>query len=81
MDCVLLMVMMMMVLNVPHCCGIDIRYVSTGRTYHCCAHDSRGDSSHGQDWDDPGEPLILTPYIENNQILQGTVIGARPHTS
>ena len=47
---------------------IDIRYVSTGHNYHCCAH-SHGDGSG--DRDDPGEPLILTPYIENNQILKG----------
>ena len=69
MDCVLLMVMAM-VISMPHCLGIDIRYVSTGRTYHCCAH---GDRGHG-DSDDPGEPLILTPYIENNQILKGELM-------
>ena len=70
MGCVLLIVMAM-VLSMPHCHGIDIRYVSTGHTYHCCAH-SHGDGSG--DRDDPGEPLILTPYIENNQILKGESI-------
>ena len=69
MDCVLLM-MMAVVISMPHCHGIDIRHVSTGRTYHYCAH---GDSGHG-DSDDPGEPLILTPYIENNQITKGESI-------
>ena len=71
MDCVLLIVMAM-VLSMPHSHGIDIRYVSTGRTYHCCALDSHGDGSG--DRDDPGEPLILTPYIENNQILKGELM-------
>ena len=40
-----------------------LNYVTSRSTIHCCSEENGAN--------DPGDPLILTPYIERNQTYLG----------